>query len=45
MSLCSSGGFLNLLAVLAAGMVYKVAWIYKVEAKIQNAFYAHMLRS
>lgn len=45
MSLCSFGEFLDLLTVLAAGMVYEVAWIYKVEAKIQNAFYAHMLRS
>lgn len=31
--------------MLAAGMVCEVAWICKVEAKIQNGFYAHMLRS
>lgn len=45
MSLGNFGGFLDLLAVLASGMVYEVAWIYKVEAKIQNSFYTHMLRS
>lgn len=42
-SLCSFGGFLGLCAVLAAAI--QVAWIYKVEAKIENAFCAHMLRS